>query len=591
MKKILPSLLFLSLTYFAIGQITELPHQKTSEERALLRWQEFTTPLMDRFTATPPPNPVRHMAEWEELEALVITWRVPSYNSIYREIIQHAKEEVRVIVIVKDEASKTTAINNLLNNGIDLTNVEFLVQDNDSIWVRDYGPQGVYANEVEDQYIIDWIYNRPRPKDNVIPLKVGEYLNLPVYSTTETPDDLVHTGGNFLSDGLGTGFSSKLVLEENGPGNDFNAGPHTEVEIDEMMNTYLGIERYIKMNTLPYDEIHHIDMHMKLLDEETILMGQYPQGIADGPTIEANLNYVLSNFNSAFGKPYKVVRMQMPPEDGKYPHNGGDYRTYTNSVFVNRTILVPTYEQQFDTTALRIYQENFPGYKVVGINCNSIITQLGALHCITKEIGVNDPLLIVHDRLENINDNNLWSDYQIKADIKHRTGISNAQVFYTTDTSAAYSPLEMTLIDANTDTWAADIPHQANGSEIFYYIHAAANSSKEQVRPLVAPTGYYNFKVDDESSDVDEQTAVALDAIYPNPTSAITVVPVFSKATQFATIEIRDVLGKKVKTAFSGMLPFGSSNHFIHAENYLPGTYFVSLKTNNSVQTQKLIVK
>lgn len=36
----------------------------------------------------------------------------------------------------------------------------------------------------------------------------------------------------------------------------------------------MGIERYIKMQTLPYDGIHHIDMHMKLLDEETLLVGQ-----------------------------------------------------------------------------------------------------------------------------------------------------------------------------------------------------------------------------------------------------------------------------------------------------------------------------
>ena len=55
------------------------------------------------------------------------------------------------------------------------------------------------------------------------------------------------------------------------------------------MNKFLGVDRYIKMNTLPYDQIHHIDMHMKLLDEETLLVGQYPPGIADGPQIEANL--------------------------------------------------------------------------------------------------------------------------------------------------------------------------------------------------------------------------------------------------------------------------------------------------------------
>ena len=38
----------------------------------------------------------------------------------------------------------------------------------------------------------------------------------------------------------------------------------------------MGIQTYILMETLPYDGIHHIDMHMKLLDEETILMAEYP---------------------------------------------------------------------------------------------------------------------------------------------------------------------------------------------------------------------------------------------------------------------------------------------------------------------------
>ena len=39
----------------------------------------------------------------------------------------------------------------------------------------------------------------------------------------------------------------------------------------------MGINRYITMPTLPYDGIHHIDMHMKLLDEETLLVGEYPR--------------------------------------------------------------------------------------------------------------------------------------------------------------------------------------------------------------------------------------------------------------------------------------------------------------------------
>ena len=69
-----------------------------------------------------------------------------------------------------------------------------------------------------------------------------------------------------MCDGFGTGFSSKLTLDEN--------TLHTEAEVDTIMKKFMGINRYIKMETLPYDDIHHIDMHMKLLDEETILMAE-----------------------------------------------------------------------------------------------------------------------------------------------------------------------------------------------------------------------------------------------------------------------------------------------------------------------------
>ena len=33
-------------------------------------------------------------------------------------------------------------------------------------------------------------------------------------------------------------------------------------------------------------------MHMKLLNEETLLVAEYPEGLSDGPQIEENLQYI-----------------------------------------------------------------------------------------------------------------------------------------------------------------------------------------------------------------------------------------------------------------------------------------------------------
>jgi hypothetical protein len=258
------------------------------------------------------------------------------------------------------------------------------------------------------------------------------------------------------------------------------------------MNLFMGINPYIKMDVLPYDGIHHIDMHMKLLDEETLLVGQYPNGVADGPQIELNLQYVLNNFQSKYGRPFKVVRIPMPPDaQGRYPSSGGDYRTYTNSVIVNKTVVVPIYASSYDTTALRIYREAMPGYNVVGINCNSIITALGAIHCITKEIGVGEPIFISHPKiLTTVNDG---SGYQVKAYIKTRSGVSNASVYWSVDTTQGFTSIPMTQF--LPDSFAAYIPEQQINKKVYYYISASSNSGRAVKKPLPSPSGAYQFTV------------------------------------------------------------------------------------------------
>ena len=160
------------------------------------------------------------------------------------------------------------------------------------------------------------------------------------------------------------------------------------------------------MENLTYDGIHHIDMHMKLLNEETLLIAEYPEGVADGPQIEANIQYILENYNSAFGTPFNIIRIPSPPSStGNYPDDNGYYRTYTNSVFVNNTVLVPFYRTEYDTIAQRIYEQALPGYNIVGIDVDNqgenLISYSGAIHCITHSVGVNEPLLIQHQELED----------------------------------------------------------------------------------------------------------------------------------------------------------------------------------------------
>ncbi|HAD13106.1 MAG TPA: hypothetical protein DCF33_11805 [Saprospirales bacterium] len=575
----------LLFTYHLRAQTPELPRYQTAEEQSL--GQPVT--LAPIGITTPPASPVRTMAEWEELQALLITWN--GQNTILTEIVRAARLECKVVISCENQTVVNQAKNKLTTSGVDITtNVEFVIAPNNSIWVRDYGPNSVYSNDIDSLYFVDWIYNRTnRPKDDTIATTLAPYFKVPLYSTSAAPTDMVNTGGNFMSDGMGTAFSSSLILDENETGNPYGVTAKSESQIDQIMEDFMGINRYIKMEPLPYDVIHHIDMHMKLLDEERILVGQYPQGVADGPQIEANIQYVLSNFQSSFGTPYKVVRIPMPPEGNLYPNNGGDYRTYANAVFVNKTIIVPFYQQQYDTTAQRIWEEAMPGYKVVGINCNSIIPSLGAIHCITKEVGVNEPLRIVHQTLECQDNSEQPLAYPVYAKIQHRSGIAGAKVYFTTDLNGPWQSVDMYQGIIPNDDWFGSIPAQTPGSIVYYYIEALAVSGKTITRPLPAPEGWWKFCVKQSSGA--QNLVATLEEIYPNPASAITVVPVNAANKVQGRITIFNSLGQEVQTLFSGEIPGGNSNYFLDAGKLPAGTYWVRCQAGSQVSTRKLVIR
>jgi len=583
MKKILP---FLLVFAFSKTFSQDLPIGMTAEEQAKMAdyiqsWENHQA----KGIVTPPPfSKIRNMAEWEEIQTLTITWT--SYTSILRDIVKYAQTETKVTIVCSDS---TTVKNYLTAGSVPLTNLRFVIAPFNSVWIRDYGQNTCYVNDVDSLFLVDWIYNRPtRPKDDTVPSAFAKALNIPMYETTQSPNNLIHTGGNYMSDGFGTAFSSKLTDTEN--------PSKTAQQIDSIMYKYMGIKKYIRMNVLPFDGIHHIDMHMKLLDEQTLLMGQYPNGIADGPQIEANLQYILNNFMSVYGTPYKVIRIPQPPDkNGFYPHQGGAYCTYANAVFVNKTVILPTFYTQYDTTALRIWKQSLPGYKIIGIDCDNasanIIGAGGAIHCITHCIGVSDPLLISHKALENLCDS--VNPYTVNALIKHKAGIASAKVYWTTDTTQAWQSVNMTLTNMANSTWTGFIPPQGNQKQIFYYIEANSTNGKIMKRPMPAPKGYWKFKVNcGIASGVGKDGhTVSMKSIYPNPASAITCIPLQSYQSQEIEVQLKNVLGQTVDIIFKGEVNEDEKNIFLFADRYSSGVYFIEVRTKSGSITQKLIIK
>ena len=541
-----------------------LPKGLTQSEQINLGRVSFT----QNKVTDPPTEPVRTMAEWEEVEYLVITWE-PNFQNILRQIVAVAVNECKVIITTQNQSSVS---NYLSGAGIDLSQVIFMNDNWDSIWIRDYAGNTVYSNDVGERAITDWIYNRPRPNDDVMPSAHASLLNLPIYITNTGTNDLVNTGGNFMSDGLGTAFASDLILDENAPGNPYGVSAKTEAEIDAIMNAYMGIDRYIKMPTLPYDVIHHIDMHMKLLDEETLLVSEYPPGVADGPQIEANIQEVVANYPSVFGTPYKVEWIPAPPSSsGLYPDNGGYYRTFTNAVFINKTVIVPTYRPEVDEPALARWQELLPGYNIVGIDVDNsgenLISLLGAIHCITHTIGVDEPLWIVH---QPVYEAAQAATVTIDARIEHSSGIQEA-IVYSREASGDFVATPMTFI--GNEVWSADLTMPNMASQVDYYIQATANSGKTLARPLVAPDGYWTINVGNLSVE-DLASMHFISAAVPNPTTG-SVEFRLNQIHESVKVSIYNVLGQEL---YRGMIPQGHGNYRLELNSTWQGVLWVQFE-------------
>jgi agmatine/peptidylarginine deiminase len=338
-----------------------LPASLTPAEKEQLR-----TLGAFRDITPPPAGDFRLLAEYDPADGVIFSWS-NSYAVLIRQLITAVSQTDTAYVVVDNLTEQNSVSNQLTGSGADLSRVRFLVESLNSVWMRDYGPWwGLDANG--QRGIVDFIYNRPRPLDDAFPQALAARWDLPYYGP-----DLVHPGGNFIVDGHGKAFATTLVQTEN--------SSYSYADLSGIFAAYGGIDTLILLTPMQSDGTGHIDMFCKLLNDSTFIVGEYAS-----PGDGAGNNYNILNQNaqhlstliSATGHPYQVVRMPMPP------YSGGISYTYTNSLIINHTVLVPIYGFDSDTTALAIYEALLPDYTVLGFDCNAIIPANGAIHCITK---------------------------------------------------------------------------------------------------------------------------------------------------------------------------------------------------------------
>jgi len=411
----------------------------------------------------PPPGPIRNCAEWEPSEGVIIRWPL----GISIALVAEMSEDLMVTTIVSSTYYMNQAISSYTSGGVNMTNTQFIIAPTNSIWTRDYGPWFVFDGS-DRMSIVDHIYNRPRPDDDQIPWTIGIEWGMDVYGM-----DLIATGGNHMSDGLGVSMSTRLIYSEN-PSLSHN-------EVDSIMYAFLNND-YTVLDYVESGGIHHIDCWAKFLNPTTILIKDTPTGAYSHDLLNARAEW-LSQQISSWGKPYTIVRIYCP------------YGTaYTNSIILGDKVFVPLFNDSYDDDALATYEAAMPGYEVLGFTGSFYDDD--AIHCRIMGVPDREMLFIDHVPLDEMADT--LNDYLVTVEIKDysNTGLipDSLKIFYKSKSQDfLFTSLYST---ANPDSFYGYIPAQSDGSEVFYYIQAGDSSGRVETHPYIGAPWAHSFVVD-----------------------------------------------------------------------------------------------
>lgn len=535
----------------------------------------------------------RMVAEWEPAHGTLIRWPL----GIPQQLVTELASDDSLYVLVESFYERDQAINTFTSWGVNLAHCRFIFAPTYSHWTRDWGPHYIFdgkghggiADPVFNGY--PWVpgcnqegslqQNKTKtPKgweedDAVNGILADSFscplINLPVFLT----------GGNIMTDGHGTAVSTAQMLDENYPGCD-------EECFRGAAKDSLGITRYLIVENPEIYGIQHIDCYAKFLDEETVLVKELPTWHPEYACVE-DLADRFKEDTSCFGRPYTVVRIFC----GSY--NGEKVAAYTNSLILNKKVLVPLFGINTDQQALDTYAAAMPGYEVLGFPYSGWY-YYDALHCRTMGIFDRQMLRISHKPLKG--DVQMVQGMKIIAMIDDRSEaglISGELLLHWREQGNSQWNLSVFTPAAGVDTFEASLPLQVPDKVIEYYISAADSSGRNETLPRIAPDGFYSFTLVDTVSGIAGHIGPGTSLeIYPTVFSHRVNVAFSTSRSEMVRISILDITGRTIALLYEGICSEkenliiwdGKSGHGMDCK---PGLYFIVMANGSDCVTRRCL--
>ncbi|MHB1420237.1 MAG: agmatine deiminase family protein [Bacillota bacterium] len=347
--------------------------------------------------------------EFEKQQAIWMQWPSGIYNADAHpvnpamiRIIKSLASYIRVNLISQNEEEIEQIKNLLMISGFTGNNVHYYTVNHFSIWARDVGPIFVKDN-LHQLRVVDFGFNNYSRDGEQSYIQIegqvdrltAQLLGLPVIKA-----NLISEGGAIESNGRGTMMVTESVALVRNP-------EMTKQQIESEYKRVLGVKKVIWLSKgLAEDDRitrGHINEIARFTDPHTVLLAQvlpedrHMNRYAEDSFLrmEEN-NNILLNSTDQDGKPFRIIRIPMPPTLYSETSDTGELpvRSYLNYAVTNGAVLLQTYWKPGRSEILKTVEEQvkeifrsvYPGRKIIGIDAESINLWGGGIHCVTQHM-------------------------------------------------------------------------------------------------------------------------------------------------------------------------------------------------------------
>jgi len=330
-------------------------------------------------------------AEWEPHQATWLSWphnveswpgKIDRIYPIYAHFIRLLSYHEEVHVNVNDADMELLARSWIEMADPDMDRIFFHRFPTNDAWCRDHGPAFVVnPGSLQPKAIVNWGYNAwgnkypPYQNDELIPVRVAEYLELPRFDP-----GIIMEGGSIEVNGSGAILTSEACLLNP------NRNPHlSRQEIEQYLMDYYGQSQVLWLGDgiIGDDTDGHVDDVTRFISYDTVLTAVESREADENHRILLDNLDRLKSMRLLDGTKLHIVEIPMPDpvvyQDQRLP------ASYSNFYIANNLVIVPTYRCKQDEQALGIIQECFPDREVHGLDSTDIIWGLGSFHCLSQQ--------------------------------------------------------------------------------------------------------------------------------------------------------------------------------------------------------------